>query len=124
MIMTSFCFSFRRVSAADMQWKFPQDNLAVDNYNMMPLGPSPYNPFWSGMQPGMEYAAPYGGSLPYMGYGLGPYDVPFGVLPQDPFGAQCFMMPPVPLHRFAQVLCIFALFSRCLHVIDIHSYIS
>ncbi|KAG5523827.1 hypothetical protein RHGRI_030727 [Rhododendron griersonianum] len=86
-------------NAADMQWKFPQDNLAADNYNMMPLGPSPYNPFWSGMQPGMEYAAPYGGSLPYMGYGLGPYDVPFGVLPQDPFGAQGFMMPTVPPHR-------------------------
>ncbi|XP_058190910.1 E3 ubiquitin ligase PARAQUAT TOLERANCE 3-like isoform X1 [Rhododendron vialii] len=86
-------------NAADMQWKFPQDNLAADNYNMMPLGPSPYNPFWSGMQPGMEYAAPYGGSLPYMGYGLGPYDLPFGVLPQDPFGAQGFMMPPVPPHR-------------------------
>ncbi|KAH7833051.1 hypothetical protein Vadar_002693 [Vaccinium darrowii] len=88
------------VNAADMQWKFSQDHLAADNYNMMPLGPSPYNPFWSGMQPGMDgYAAPYGGSLPYMGYGLGPYDVPFGVLPQDPFGAQGFMMPPVPPHR-------------------------
>ncbi|KAH7865357.1 hypothetical protein Vadar_005590 [Vaccinium darrowii] len=80
------------MNAADMQWKFSQDHLAADNYNMMPLGPSPYNPFWSGMQPGMEgYVAPYSGSLPYMGYGLGPYAVPFGVLPQAPFGARGFL---------------------------------
>ncbi|KAH7866295.1 hypothetical protein Vadar_018421 [Vaccinium darrowii] len=42
------------MNVVDMQWKFSQDHLAADNYNMMPLGPSLYNPFWSGMQPGME----------------------------------------------------------------------
>ncbi|THF95502.1 hypothetical protein TEA_025924 [Camellia sinensis var. sinensis] len=91
-------------SAAEMQWKMSQD-LAAENY-MMPMGPAAYNPYWTGMQPGMEgYGAPYGGapfggSLPFMGYGLGPLDVPFGVLPQDPFGAQGYhMMPPIPPQR-------------------------
>ncbi|KAH7864944.1 hypothetical protein Vadar_000220 [Vaccinium darrowii] len=51
------------MNAVDMQWKFSQDHLAIDNYNLRPLGPSPYNPFWSGMQPSMEgYVAPCGGS--------------------------------------------------------------
>ncbi|XAR54933.1 hypothetical protein NMG60_11030272 [Bertholletia excelsa] len=83
---------------AEMQWKMSQD-LAAENY-MMPLGPSAYNPYWNGMQLGMEgYVAPYGGPLPIMGYGLGPLDVPFGVLPQDPFGPQSYMMPPIPPQR-------------------------
>ncbi|XP_028121509.1 E3 ubiquitin ligase PARAQUAT TOLERANCE 3-like isoform X2 [Camellia sinensis] len=92
------------LNAAEMQWKMSQD-LAAENY-MMPMGPAAYNPYWTGMQPGMEgYGAPYGGapfggSLPFMGYGLGPLDVPFGVLPQDPFGAQGYhMMPPIPPQR-------------------------
>ncbi|KAH7867002.1 hypothetical protein Vadar_027720 [Vaccinium darrowii] len=51
------------MNASDMQWKFSQDHLAADHYNMMPLGPSPYNPFWSGIKPSMEgYVTPYGGS--------------------------------------------------------------
>ncbi|KAL6985978.1 RING-type E3 ubiquitin transferase [Sarracenia purpurea var. burkii] len=84
------------LNGAEMQWKISQDHLAAENY-MMPLGPSAYNPYWTGMQPGIEgYVAPYGGPLPYMGYGLGPLDVPFGLLPHDPFGAQGYMMPPVP----------------------------
>ncbi|XP_057977019.1 E3 ubiquitin ligase PARAQUAT TOLERANCE 3-like isoform X2 [Malania oleifera] len=84
---------------ADMQWKTPQD-LAAENF-MMPLGPSAYNPYWSGMQPGMEgYMAPFAGPMPYMNYGLSPLDMPFGgVIPQDPFGAQGYMLPVVPPQR-------------------------
>ncbi|XP_057463478.1 E3 ubiquitin ligase PARAQUAT TOLERANCE 3-like [Actinidia eriantha] len=86
------------LNAAEMQWKMSQD-LAPENY-MMPMGPSAYNPYWTGMQPGLEgYVAPYGGSMPYMGYGLGPLDIPFGVFPPDPFAAQGYMMPPIPPHR-------------------------
>ncbi|KAK9274657.1 hypothetical protein L1049_021908 [Liquidambar formosana] len=87
------------VNAAEMQWKTSQD-LAAENY-MMSMGPSAYNPYWNGMQPGMEgYMAPFGGAMPYMNYGLGPLDVPFGgVFPQDPFGAQGYMMPFLPPHR-------------------------
>ncbi|GFS42266.1 DWNN domain, a CCHC-type zinc finger [Actinidia rufa] len=70
---------------------------------MMPMGPSAYNPYWTGMQPGFEgYVAPYGGSMPYMGYGLGPLDIPFGVFPPDPFAAQGYMMPPIPPHRICR----------------------
>ncbi|GMP95783.1 hypothetical protein CsSME_00044697 [Camellia sinensis var. sinensis] len=86
------------LNAAEMQWKTSQD-LAAENY-MMPQGPSTYNPYWTGMQPGMEgYVAQYGGSMPYMGYGFGPLDVPFGVLPHAPFGGHGYMMPPVPPRR-------------------------
>lgn len=49
------------------------------------------------MQPGMEgYMAPFGGAMPYMGYGMGPLDMPFGggFMPQDPFGALMPMVPP------------------------------
>ncbi|ONI06527.1 hypothetical protein PRUPE_5G066400 [Prunus persica] len=87
-----------RMPANDMQWRTSQD-LAADNY-MMPMGPGAYNPYWNGMQPGMGmegYMAPYGGPMPYMGYGLGPLDMPFGGFgPQDSFGAQGYMMPMVP----------------------------
>lgn len=90
---------------ADMQWRTSQD-LAADNY-MMPMGPGPYNPYWNGMQPGMGmegYMAPYGGPMPYMGYGLGPLDMPFGGFgPQDSFGAQGYMMPLVPPQRYTFV---------------------
>ena len=91
-----------------MQWRASQD-LAVDNY-MMPMGPSAYNPLWTGMQHGMQpgmqsgmegYMAPYAAPMPYMGYGLGPLDMPFGgFVPQDPFGANC-MYPVVPPQRYA-----------------------
>ncbi|XP_042516993.1 E3 ubiquitin ligase PARAQUAT TOLERANCE 3-like isoform X2 [Macadamia integrifolia] len=89
------------LNAADMQWRSSQD-LAPENY-MMPLGPSAYNPYWSGMQQfGMDgYVAPYSGAMPYMGYAPGLFDVPFGgMVPQDPFGGgQGFMLPVVPPQR-------------------------
>ncbi|XP_075517858.1 E3 ubiquitin ligase PARAQUAT TOLERANCE 3-like [Primulina tabacum] len=74
-------------SAAEMQWRTAQD-LAPDNY-MMPLGPSTFNPYWNGIQPGFDgFVAPYAGPMSYMGYGFGPMDMAFGggVFPQDPFG--------------------------------------
>ncbi|PSS11545.1 DWNN domain protein [Actinidia chinensis var. chinensis] len=87
-----------RLPLNEMQWQMSQD-LAAENY-MVPMGPSAYNPYWTGVQPGLEgYVAPYGGSMPYMGYGFGPLDVPFGVLPPDPFAAQGYMRPPIPPHR-------------------------
>ncbi|KAB2018061.1 hypothetical protein ES319_D08G204100v1 [Gossypium barbadense] len=85
-----------RLLANELQWKTPQD-LAAENY-MMSMGPSAYNPYWTGMQPGMDgFMGPYAGAMPYMGgYGLGPLDMPFGgVMPPDPFGAQGYMFPPV-----------------------------
>ncbi|XP_034932550.1 E3 ubiquitin ligase PARAQUAT TOLERANCE 3 isoform X1 [Populus alba] len=80
-------------------WKASQD-LAAESF-MMPMGPSAFNPYWSGMQTGMEgYMAPYPGPMPFMGYGLSPLDIPFGgVMPPDPFGAQSYMMPAVPPQR-------------------------
>ncbi|KAK6157956.1 hypothetical protein DH2020_005270 [Rehmannia glutinosa] len=79
--------------AAEMQWRSPQD-LAPENY-MMPLGPSAFNPYWNGMQPGLDgFMPPYGGPMPYMGYGFNPMDVAFGgVLPHDPFGGPGCMLP-------------------------------
>ncbi|GAB4835008.1 hypothetical protein Ancab_033275 [Ancistrocladus abbreviatus] len=88
------------VNAIDMQWRAPQD-FVVDNH-MMPMGPSAYNPYWTGMQPGMDaFVPPFTAPLPYnMGYGVGPMEVPFGgVIPPDPFGAQGFMFPMVPPQR-------------------------
>ncbi|GAV72822.1 DWNN domain-containing protein [Cephalotus follicularis] len=87
-----------RLPTNDLQWKTSQD-YAAENY-MMPMGPSAYNPYWAGIQPGMEYMAPYPGPMPYIGYGLGPLDMPFGgVMPPDPFGAQGLMFPAIPPHR-------------------------
>ncbi|XP_011081312.1 E3 ubiquitin ligase PARAQUAT TOLERANCE 3 [Sesamum indicum] len=79
--------------AAEMQWRTGQD-LAPENY-MMPMGPSAFNPYWSGIQPGLDgFMPPYGGPVPYMGYGLSPMDVAFGgVLPHDPFGGPGCMLP-------------------------------
>ncbi|KAI3828900.1 hypothetical protein L1987_03011 [Smallanthus sonchifolius] len=84
------------INVADMHY-------APENY-MMPPGPNPYNPYWNGMQPGMDaFMGLYGGGMPYMGgYGLGPMDVPFGgMFPQDPFGMPVGpMMPPfIPPQR-------------------------
>ncbi|CAN0842367.1 E3 ubiquitin ligase PQT3-like [Linum grandiflorum] len=84
---------------ADM-WKGPQD-LAAENF-MMPMGmpPAPYNPYMMpGMQPGMDpFMGPFGGPMPpFMGYGMGPLDMPpfGGMMPPDPFGGQGYMMPPM-----------------------------
>lgn len=81
-------------AAAEMQWRAAQD-LAAENY-MMSVGPAAYNPYWSGMQPGLDgFGAPYPGAMPYNPYGMGPLDVPFipPVVPHDPFGGQGFMLP-------------------------------
>lgn len=89
------------IHLADFQWKTPQD-FGADNY-MMPMGPPPgYNPYWNGMQPGMDgFVAPYAGAMQMMNYGLGPFDMPFGgVMPHDPFGMQNYMMPVVPPPRY------------------------
>lgn len=99
-----------------MQWRASQE-FAPMNY-MMPPGPNPYNPYWNGMQPGMDpFMGPYGGGMPYMpGYGLGPMDVPFGggMFPQDPFGASGgLMMPPfIPPQRYCLWFSIILLFSN------------
>ncbi|GLU05558.1 hypothetical protein SLE2022_226550 [Rubroshorea leprosula] len=90
-----------RLPATDLQWKNPQD-LAAEY--MMPMAPTGYDPYWNGMQmqPGMDgFLGPYGGPMPYMQYGLGPFDMPFGggVFPPDPFGAQNFLFPGVPPQR-------------------------
>jgi len=45
----------------------------------MPSGPSAFNPCWTGMQPGMDWClSPYPGAMPYTGYGIRPFDMPFG----------------------------------------------
>ncbi|MED6149540.1 hypothetical protein PIB30_063508 [Stylosanthes scabra] len=88
-----------QMPANDLQWKTPY-GVGAENY-MMPIGPPPgYNPYWNGMQPCMEgFMNPYTGPMQMMGYGLGPFDMPFaGGIPQDPFGFQGYMMP-VPPHR-------------------------
>lgn len=86
-----------------MQWRASQD-FPPENYMMHMGPPSAYNPFWNGMQPGMDgFGGHFGGPMPYMGYGLGPLpmDIPFGgVFPHDPFAAQVNMMP-FPPQRYA-----------------------
>jgi E3 ubiquitin-protein ligase RBBP6 len=83
-----------------MQWRATQD-LAAENY-MMSMPPASYNPYWTGIQPGLEgFMPPYAGAAPYMGFGMGPLDMPFGgVLPQDPFAGQGCMLPFVPPQRY------------------------
>ncbi|GAB2252437.1 hypothetical protein Droror1_Dr00005284 [Drosera rotundifolia] len=94
------------MNAADMQWRNPQD-LAAENY-MMGMGPSPYNPYWGGMQPPMDpYMAPFPGHMPFnMGYNVGPMDMPpfGGMMPPDPFGASSFMYPPFPQRDLAELV--------------------
>lgn len=91
-----------------MQWRAAQD-LAAENY-MMSVGPAAYNPYWTGMQPGLDgFGAPYPGAMPYNPYGMGPLDVPFmpPVVPHDPFGGQGFMMPfgpPMQRYNFCCIL--------------------
>ncbi|KAL2525180.1 DWNN domain [Abeliophyllum distichum] len=82
----------------EMQWRTSQD-LAVENY-MMPMGPCAYNPYWTGIQPGMEaFVPPYGGPMPYMG-GFGHMDLAFGgVLPPDPFAGPVCRLPYGPPQR-------------------------
>ncbi|KAL3649595.1 hypothetical protein CASFOL_005998 [Castilleja foliolosa] len=83
--------------AAEMQWR-PAQDLAPENY-MMPFGPSAFNPYWNGIQPGLDgFMPPYGGPMPYMGYGMNPMDVAFGGLPHDPFGGPGCMLPYGPPH--------------------------
>nr|GMD76434.1 zinc finger CCCH domain-containing protein 18-like isoform X1 [Ipomoea batatas] len=90
------------IPASEMQWRPPMD-LAAENY-MMPMGPG-YNPYWTGMQPGMEgFGGPFPAPMPYMNYGMegfgGPFQAPFGhMMPQDPFGGQGCMLPFVPPQR-------------------------
>lgn len=84
-------------------------DLAAENY-MMPMGPG-YNPYWTGMQPGMEgFGGPFPAPMPYMNYGMegfgGPFQAPFGhMMPQDPFGGQGCMLPFVPPQRYDLLLC-------------------
>ncbi|XP_011621452.1 E3 ubiquitin ligase PQT3-like isoform X1 [Amborella trichopoda] len=82
-------------NANDMQWRASQD-FGAENC-MMPMAPGAYNPFWPGVQWGMDgYMAAVGGS-PYLGYAPTPFDVPFpGVLSQDPFAMQPYMLPVPP----------------------------
>ncbi|CAA2933537.1 zinc finger CCCH domain-containing 18-like isoform X1 [Olea europaea subsp. europaea] len=83
----------------EMQWRTSQD-LAAENY-MMSVGHCAYNPYWTGIQPGMEaFVPPYGGPMPYMG-GFGHMDLAFGdVLPPDPFAGPGCMLPYAgPPHR-------------------------
>lgn len=56
------------------------------------------------MQPGMDYMAPYAAHpMPYMGYGLGPLDMPFGgFVPHDPFAPQGCMFPGMPPQRYCR----------------------
>uniref|UniRef100_A0A1D1Z2T2 E3 ubiquitin-protein ligase RBBP6 n=1 Tax=Anthurium amnicola TaxID=1678845 RepID=A0A1D1Z2T2_9ARAE len=87
----------RLPGSADMQWRtFP--DVGAENFPGMPLAPSAYNPCFAGMPWGMDgYMAPFPGAMSLMGYAPGPFDVPFGgILPQDPFAAQGFMMPILP----------------------------
>ncbi|OVA18862.1 DWNN domain [Macleaya cordata] len=91
------------VNAGDLLWGTSQV-IEAENY-MMPFAPSAYNPYWSGMQLGMDgYMAPYNG---YMGYAPGPFDIPIGgMLPQGPFGgSQGYLLPGVPPNRDLSELC-------------------
>ncbi|XP_010917745.1 E3 ubiquitin ligase PQT3-like [Elaeis guineensis] len=87
-------------NASDMQWR-PYQDFGSENFVGMSLAPSGYNPYWAGggMPMGVDgYMASFTGPMQYMGYAPGPFDVPFGggILQQDPFAAQSYMMPVVP----------------------------
>ncbi|CAL1401571.1 unnamed protein product [Linum trigynum] len=95
-----------RMPSNDM-WKASHD-LGPENF-MMPMPPAAFNPYMmGGMQPPAvdQYMNPYGGGgpMPFMGYGLGPLDLPpfGGMMPPDPFAPQGFMnnmMPMIPPQR-------------------------
>ncbi|CAN6439748.1 unnamed protein product [Victoria cruziana] len=81
----------------DMQWRNPQD-FVPDN-SLMHVGPAAYNGYWPGMQFGLDgYMPTYGAGMPYMGYTPSPYDMSFGMLPQDPLAASAYMLPIPPPH--------------------------
>ncbi|KAF6162721.1 hypothetical protein GIB67_028990 [Kingdonia uniflora] len=87
----------RLPNGPEMQWR-PQD---FPSDYMTPFAPpSNYNPYWSGMQPGMEgFLNPYG-MMPQMGYMPGPFDAPLGgMFPHDPFAGQGYMMPHINPQR-------------------------
>ena len=69
---------------------------------MMPPMPLSYNSYWNVMQPCMDgFMGPYAAPMQTMGYGIGPFDMPFaGGLPQNPFGMQGYVMPVHPPHRY------------------------
>ncbi|KAJ7944730.1 DWNN domain, A CCHC-type zinc finger protein [Quillaja saponaria] len=92
-----------RVPANDFQWKTSQD-FGPESY-LMPIGPPGYNPYWGGMQPGIEgFMPPYSGAMPCVGYGMPPLDMPFGpVQPQDPFGLTGYMFPVLPQRDLAEL---------------------
>ncbi|KAF3786149.1 putative RING finger protein P8B7-15c [Nymphaea thermarum] len=82
----------------DMQWRNSQD-FVPDN-SLMHVGPAAYNGYWPGMQFGLDgYMPSYGAGMPYMGYTPSPYDMSFGMLPQDPLAASGYMLPVPPPHR-------------------------
>eukprot|EP01018_Ginkgo_biloba_P023991 Gb_27645 [translate_table: standard] len=84
-------------SINEMQWRASQDFGAEGC--MMPYAPTAYNPYWPGAQWGPDgYMASYGSAVPYMGYGPGICDMPFGgaMMPQDMYGAQGYVPAVVP----------------------------
>lgn len=106
------------IYVADLQWKTPHD-FGAENYMMPMVPPAGYNSYWNGMQPMDGFMAPYGNPMQMMGYGLGPLDMPFGGMPQDPFGMQGYMMPGFPPHRyiffffFWKLVCSFKIEIQC-----------
>ncbi|XP_024640376.1 E3 ubiquitin ligase PQT3-like isoform X2 [Medicago truncatula] len=83
--------------------RMPANDLQWNSYMMQPIGlpPPSYNSYWNGMQRCLDgYMGPYAAPMTMMGYGLGPFDMPFaGGLPQDPFGMHGYVMPVHPPHR-------------------------
>ncbi|XP_058084782.1 E3 ubiquitin ligase PQT3-like isoform X2 [Magnolia sinica] len=59
-------------NAADLQWRTSQNHAALNH--LIPFGPSSYNPYWAGMQWGVnEYMVPYADDMQCMGYAAGPF---------------------------------------------------
>lgn len=79
---------------------------------MMSMGPCSYNPYWTGIQPGMQaFVPPYGGPMPYMG-GFGHMDPSLGgVLPPDPLAGPGFMLPYGSPQRYNSVYLLLASLS-------------
>ncbi|MQL81922.1 hypothetical protein Taro_014371 [Colocasia esculenta] len=87
----------RLPGSADIQWRAFAE-MGAENFAGMHMAPAAYNPCFGGMPWGMDgYMAPFPGAMPLMGYAPTPFDAHFGgMLPQDPFAAQGFMMPLLP----------------------------